>query len=67
MKQLTKMQLEQMRLQRKVTTFDINSMLHTFIEIEKSQMMKKILTSKSIDREKLRYLGEKSPIGKDEE
>lgn len=51
----------------KVDTFDINSMLDSFIEIEKSQVMRKILTCKTVNLEKLRYLGEKTTIGEEDE
>lgn len=51
----------------KCTTIDVCSLLDTFIEIEKSQEMRKILTAKSVDCEKLRYLGEKSVINEADE
>ena len=51
----------------KVPSFDIIGMLNTFIEIEKLQAMRKILTSKTVDLQKLRYLGEKSTIEEDDE
>ena len=52
---------------KKVPTFDVIGMLNTFIEIEKMQSMRRILTSKTVDLKKLRYLGEKSTIEEDDE
>mmetsp|Transcript_6455 Transcript_6455/g.5545 ORF Transcript_6455/g.5545 Transcript_6455/m.5545 type:complete len:425 (+) Transcript_6455:847-2121(+) len=52
---------------QKVQTLDVIGMLNTFIEIEKVQAMRRILTSKTVNLEKLRYLGEKSTIEEDDE
>ncbi|CAI2382176.1 unnamed protein product [Moneuplotes crassus] len=51
----------------KCPTIDISSLLETFIEIEKNLEMRKILNSKRVNRQKLRYLGEKSVINEKDE